>query len=225
MRAAAQNILRNTFFRLLAPRFPFHTKRTLVLISTARSLTASDSGLGHQAYYSVQVKSGMSAVGIFRAENFGCAGSSNFHCRSFSVSYRRAKQEFSFITPPRGSLPGPSHASEPTGFDSWNRNERQSDWRGWVDRESFELRAPILNFTIAEMLDDDFRSRVANVLKFWISYDVENLVRIKCGIPHFQIPYEYETNRAEAVGGLITHGRTFLREFAPACARSIEGTA
>jgi hypothetical protein len=38
---------------------------------------------------------------------------------------------------------------------------------GWVTGESFNLKAPILNFTIQEMLDDDFRAQVAKVLKTW----------------------------------------------------------
>ena len=52
----------------------------------------------------------------------------------------------------------------------------------------------ILNFTIQEVLDRDFRAQVAEVLKFWIDYDVENLFRIKSGIHHFRVPADYETN-------------------------------
>ncbi|MFZ2081241.1 MAG: hypothetical protein WAV38_32260 [Xanthobacteraceae bacterium] len=79
---------------------------------------------------------------------------------------------------------------------------------GWVEGESFQLRAPILNFTIQEILDDTFRNKVVEVLKFWIGYDVENLFRIKCGIHHFQVPYEYETNSTK-VTGLIEQGGPF----------------
>ena len=53
---------------------------------------------------------------------------------------------------------------------------------GWVEGESFQLRAPILDFTVQQILDDEFRDKVVRVLKFWIGYDVENLFRIKCGI-------------------------------------------
>ena len=64
----------------------------------------------------------------------------------------------------------------------------------WEAGSSFELKAPILDFTIQEALDDTFRARLATVLKFWIDNDLENIFRIKCGNHHFQAPYEYETN-------------------------------
>jgi hypothetical protein len=35
---------------------------------------------------------------------------------------------------------------------------------------------------------------MAEVLKFWIDYDMENLFRIKSGIHYFQVPADYETN-------------------------------
>lgn len=59
---------------------------------------------------------------------------------------------------------------------------------GWITGESFNLKAPILNFTIQQVLDHDFRAQMANVLKFWIDYDVENIFRIKSGIHHFRVP-------------------------------------
>jgi hypothetical protein len=64
----------------------------------------------------------------------------------------------------------------------------------WVTGDTFKLQAPILNFTIQEVLDRKFRARVAEVLKFWIDYDVDNLFRIKSGIHHFRVPADYETN-------------------------------
>ena len=79
---------------------------------------------------------------------------------------------------------------------------------GWVEGESFQLRAPILNFTIQEILDDTFRNQVIEVLKIWIGYDIENLFRVKCGIHHFQVPYEYETNSTK-VTGLVEQGGPF----------------
>lgn len=82
----------------------------------------------------------------------------------------------------------------------------------WEIGSSFELKAPILNFTIQEALDDTFRARVAAVLKFWIGYDMENIFRIKCGNHHFQVPYEYETNRADAIGGISEFGGPFSEQ-------------
>jgi hypothetical protein len=71
----------------------------------------------------------------------------------------------------------------------------------WLEGDTFDLKAPILNFTIQELLDNDFRARVAEVLNFWIEYDVENLARIRNGIPSFWVPYDYETNTTRYTGG------------------------
>jgi hypothetical protein len=50
---------------------------------------------------------------------------------------------------------------------------------------------------------------VAKVLKYWIDYDVENLFRIKSGIHHFRVPYQYETNSTDGSGGSIDMGGPF----------------
>src|SRR5262249_12670216 len=73
---------------------------------------------------------------------------------------------------------------------------------GWVTGDTFKLEAPILNFTIQEVLDRRFRTRVADVLKFWIESDVDNLVRIKSGINQFRVPGNYETNNTKCTGWL-----------------------
>jgi len=51
-----------------------------------------------------------------------------------------------------------------------------------------------------------------SALKFWIDYDVENLFRIKSGIHHFQVPYEYETNATDAAGGMSDQGGPFSED-------------
>jgi hypothetical protein len=66
------------------------------------------------------------------------------------------------------------------------------DWIG-----PCKLEAPVLNFTIKPILDDDFRAQVKNVLKFWIDFDVDNLVRIKNGIQQFVVPADCETNKTK----------------------------
>jgi len=82
----------------------------------------------------------------------------------------------------------------------------------WEEGSSFELRAPILNFTIQEALDNTFRARLAAALKIWIDNDLENIFRIKCGIHHFQAPYEYETNTADVTGGISEFGGPFSEQ-------------
>ena len=64
----------------------------------------------------------------------------------------------------------------------------------WVTGEKFHLKAPILNFTIQQLLDRDFYANSKKVLKFWIDCDVENLFRIKSGIHYVLVPSDYETN-------------------------------
>lgn len=89
--------------------------------------------------------------------------------------------------------------------------ETQALTANWPWIGPCEIKAPILDFTIEQVLDSDFRAQVKKVLQFWINYDVENLVRIKCGIPHFQVPYDYETN-ATKVTGLTEQGGPFREE-------------
>jgi len=89
--------------------------------------------------------------------------------------------------------------------------ETQAQTVDWSTGETFNLKAPILNFTIQEVLDRDFRAHVAEVLKFWIDYDLENLFRIKSGIHHFRVPDDYETNTTK-VTGWITQGGPFREE-------------
>jgi hypothetical protein len=73
--------------------------------------------------------------------------------------------------------------------------ETKANTVDWVTGDTFNLRAPILNFTIQEVLDPEYRDHVAEVLKFWIAYDIENLVRIRSGIQYFWAPANYETNK------------------------------
>jgi hypothetical protein len=88
--------------------------------------------------------------------------------------------------------------------------ETKANTLNWETGDTFKLEAPILNFTIQEVLDRDFRAHVAEVLKFWIEYDVENLFRIKSGIHHFRVPADYETNTTKFRAW--TGGGRFFRE-------------
>jgi hypothetical protein len=53
------------------------------------------------------------------------------------------------------------------------------------------------------VLDDAFRAHIADVLKFWIDYEMRNLIRVRRGIPRFQVPNEYETNSTNFKGWAI----------------------
>ena len=90
----------------------------------------------------------------------------------------------------------------------------QSVVTSWDQGSSFELKAPILDFTIQRALDDSFHAKLATVLKFWIHNDQENIFRVKCGNPNFQAPYEYETNKAGGIRGTKAFGGQFSEESA-----------
>jgi hypothetical protein len=77
---------------------------------------------------------------------------------------------------------------------------------------TYKLTAPILNFTIEQLLNRRYHAQVADVLNFWIGFDMENLFRIKCGLPHFRVPYAYETNLPKPIGGLSHLGGPFTED-------------
>jgi len=162
-----------------------------------------------RAYYSVQVKSTMEPW-IFSQS----AGLSNIRCRSFFVSWTKRKLGFLFYhtTPRFAAWILPLHKNR-LELIPGTETRAQPIETSWEEGSSFELKAPILNFTIQEALDNDFRARLAAVLKLWIDNDMENIFRIKCGNHHFRTPYEYETNCADAKGGISEFGGPFSEKF------------
>lgn len=64
----------------------------------------------------------------------------------------------------------------------------------WEGETEFSLGAPILDFGIEDLLDDQFRRNAAKVLETWIGVDNENLTRVRTGILNFLMPYKYSTN-------------------------------
>jgi len=64
----------------------------------------------------------------------------------------------------------------------------------WEGGTFFSLSAPILEFSITDMLQDDFCERVREVLLFWIEVDKGNLTRMRTGLREFEMPHEYRTN-------------------------------
>lgn len=67
----------------------------------------------------------------------------------------------------------------------------------WGGDWKFSLSTPIVDVSVEELLDDGFHRKIAEVLRFWISYDLENLSRIKTGIHSFRMPDYYKTNSVE----------------------------
>jgi len=72
--------------------------------------------------------------------------------------------------------------------------------------DTYNLKAPILNFTIQELLQSDFHGRAKAVLKHWIDYDLENLARIRNGLPILWVPHDYETNATAFTGWALQSG-------------------
>ncbi len=53
---------------------------------------------------------------------------------------------------------------------------------------------PILDFTLSQMLDDDFWAKARRVFEQWITIEHDNLTRIRTGLMKCLVPFQYETN-------------------------------
>jgi len=144
-----------------------------------------------QAYYSVQVKSTMSPWVFGGSESVRWIIEHPLPIFLCIVQKREARILVYHTTPRFAVWALPT---QPIRLELIPGTETKTHTVDWVTGDTFNLKAPILNFTIQEILDPDFRAHVAEVLKFWIGCDVENLFRIKSGIHHFRVPNDYETN-------------------------------
>jgi hypothetical protein len=64
----------------------------------------------------------------------------------------------------------------------------------WTGRHSFGLDQPILDFTVNEMLDNEFWSNARKVFSQWIEIDNDNLARVGSGLLKCRMPSSYRTN-------------------------------
>lgn len=157
-----------------------------------------------RAYYSVQVKSTMAPW------VFGSPESVRWIIEHplpifLCIVQKPEARILVYHTAPRFAVWAlPTH---PTRLELIPGTETKASTVEWVTGDTFKLQAPILNFTIQQVLDRDFRAQVAEVLKFWIDYDVENLFRIKSGIHSFRVPSPYETNTTKFAGWVSQGGR------------------
>jgi hypothetical protein len=145
-----------------------------------------------RAYYSVQVKSTMDSWVFDGAESVRWIIQHPlpiFLC----IVQKSGARILVYHTAPRfavWALP-----TQPIRLELIPGIETKAHTLDWETGDTFNLKAPILNFTIQEILDSGFRAQVEKVLKLWIDYDMENLFRIKCGIHRFWGPADYETNK------------------------------
>ena len=157
-----------------------------------------------RAYYSVQVKSAMSPWVFASPESVRWIIEHPLPIFLCIVQKQDARIIVYHTTPRFAVWALPLH---PTRLELIPGLERKRNTVDWLTGDTFNLAAPILDFTIQEVLDKDFRIQVAEVLKFWIAYDVENLARIKNGMPSFWAPNDYETNKTTFKGWTQQGGR------------------
>jgi len=157
-----------------------------------------------RAYYSVQVKSTMGPWIFGSPESVRWIVEHPLPIFLCIVLKSEARILVYHTTPRFAVWALPIH---PTRLELIPETDAKANTVEWVTGDTFRLKAPILNFTIQEILDRDFRAHVSEVLKFWIDYDVENLLRIKSGIHRFWVPGDYETNSTKFRGWTSQGGR------------------
>ncbi|MBZ0146780.1 MAG: DUF4365 domain-containing protein [Pseudorhodoplanes sp.] len=144
-----------------------------------------------RAYYSVQVKSTMTPWVFEGAESVRWLVEHPLPIFLCVVNKSDAVIRVYHTTPRFAAWALPTH---PNRLELIPGTENKGHTVDWVSGDTFKLEAPILSFTVQEVLDRESRVKLAEVLKFWIDYDLENLFRIRSGIHHFRVPADYETN-------------------------------
>jgi hypothetical protein len=89
----------------------------------------------------------------------------------------------------------------------WAADTKAGD--GW----KFSLSAPILDFSMTEILDDAFHESATKVLDMWLEIERQNLLRVKAGIYSFKMPDPYKTNSTEIGDGLFRASATLRKRF------------
>jgi hypothetical protein len=159
-----------------------------------------------RSYYSVQVKSNLEPWVFDGAESVRWIIEHPLPI-FLSVVLKSEARILVYHTTPRFSAWAlPTHPNRLELILGTETKAQTVDWNWSAESNTFNLRAPILNFTIQELLNDDFRARIADVLKFWIDYDVGNLARIRNGMPTFWVPCDYETNQIKFSGWMQQGG-------------------
>jgi hypothetical protein len=77
------------------------------------------------------------------------------------------------------------------------------------------LDAPILEFTLPELLTEARHAEFKEVLQFWVQKDAANLAQVKRGTRSYTMPTRYRTNSLDGFTGSITQSVALPHEFAP----------
>jgi hypothetical protein len=160
------------------------------------------------AYYSVQVKSTMDRWIFDGAESVRWLIEHPLPIFLCVVNKAEARLLIYHTTPRFAAWILPIHKNRLELIPGTETKAQTID-TSWAEGSSFELKAPILNFTIQDALKESFSARIKDVLKWWIDFDMENIFRIRCGNHHFRVPHEYETNRTDVNGATSELGGPF----------------
>jgi hypothetical protein len=74
----------------------------------------------------------------------------------------------------------------------------------WTDGQSASLGAPILEFTLPDLLDSARHRELKSVLEVWLRSDAENILRVSQQMRQYTMPTSYVTNSSEFTGA-VTH--------------------
>jgi hypothetical protein len=79
----------------------------------------------------------------------------------------------------------------------------------------FTLSQPILDFTVNQMLDNDFWAKTRQVLEHWIKLENANLTRIRVDLLKCRLPVSYDTNEGTrgSWGELTRHAPNDQEQF------------
>lgn len=81
---------------------------------------------------------------------------------------------------------------------------------GFNANGQLELGPPILKFTISDLLDDDKYETFARILDYWITRDLDNVVRRRFGMRIASGPSRYTTNQEPPAGGFARLSMTWM---------------
>ena len=175
------------------------------------------------AYYSVQVKSnpgpwefiGASSIQwilAYPAPVLYCIA--NKKAAQFTVYKMTARLHAGLMTEPPEKLvlvPG-----DPGKTGSTNRPRVGVDTDG-----AAELGPPILQFTVADLLDDDMYQTIRQILDYWIAMELRNIVRRQIGMRVVTGPPDYETNVLPPSSGFAMFSATTMPAEAREAARNV----
>ena len=66
---------------------------------------------------------------------------------------------------------------------------------GWTDGTQFNLEAPIIKVTLADLIDEKKMRALREVFEFWVRADQENCDLVRRGLYRFRIPLPYSVNQ------------------------------